>query len=243
MSMKNFVTGALCCMIAVSVTAAQAVVINEFWADDNSSDTNEFVELFGTPSASLSGLSLIVVDGDTGGSTTSSNFRRVTYQFDFTTESLGLDGFFMVGGGPDITVDQSESVGFLQNGSQTYALVQTSDIAFDVSDTDELTQASVDAIAANLIDAVATTDGSTGDNVYFGAPDITSASNFAADTAQRVPNGVDTDSTGDWFEEPFFSGREITNSVATPDAVNIPEPASLMLMACGLAGIAVRRRK
>lgn len=231
-----------CCIAAVVMNAAQAVIINEFWADDNSSDTNEFVELFGSPGESLSGLSLIVVDGDTGGSTASSNFRRVTVQVDFTSEVLDSNGFFMIGDGPDISVDLVLSVNSLQNASQTYALVDTLDIDFDPNDTDELTQASVDAITANLTDAVGTTDGSSGDIVYFGAPDITSASSFAADTAQRLPNGFDTDSASDWFEEPFFSGREITNSVATPGAVNIPEPSTLALLGLCLTGIAVRRR-
>lgn len=232
-----------CCVAALFVHSAEAVVINEFWADDNSSDTNEFIELFGSPGESLNGLSLIVVDGDTSGNVLSGNFRRVTVQIDFTSEVLDSNGFFMIGGGPDISVDLSQSVGFLQNGSQTYALVDTLDIAFDPNDTDELTQVAVDAITANLTDAVGTTDGSSGDLVYFGAPDITSASSFAADTAQRSPNGFDSDSASDWFEEPFFTGREITNSVATPGAVNVPEPSTLALLGLCLTGFTVRRRR
>jgi len=172
---------------------ANAASINEFFADDTGADDAEFIELFGSPGESLNGISLIVVDGDTNGSTTSSSYRRVNEQFDFTTETIPTDGFYVLGFGTTPNVDQSLSSSFLQNGSQTYALVRTSDIAFEAADTDELTQVSVDNITANLIDAVGYADGAS-DDVYFGATDLTDGSGFAIDTAQRVPNGLDTDS-------------------------------------------------
>lgn len=258
MSLNKFLIPFVCCVFVLAVTTAHAgTVINEFWADDDGADTNEFVELFGAPNGSLSGLSLIVVDGDTSGNIASSNYRSVKIQVDFTSETLNSSGFYMLGFGPDITVDAALPAS-IQNGSQTYALVDTADIAYCTDpnvatgctsgtgtphiDPDELTPASVAAIIANLTDAVATTNGSSGDHVYFGAPDLTSAVSFAADTAQREPNGFDTDAASDWFVEPFFSGREITNSVATPGTFNIPEPTSLVLVLAGLVGMVTRRR-
>jgi hypothetical protein len=49
------------------VPVAGNVLLNEILANNDGLDTNEFIELLGTPSASLDGLSVIVVDGDTGG--------------------------------------------------------------------------------------------------------------------------------------------------------------------------------
>ncbi len=92
--MKNMILGCVAVLAMMTGTAQGAVVINEFLADDAGGDTEEFVELFGTPGESLNAISLIVVDGDTDGSTTATQYRRVTVQFDFTSEVIPSDGFF-----------------------------------------------------------------------------------------------------------------------------------------------------
>jgi hypothetical protein len=171
------------------------IVINEVWADDaGSPDSAEYIELFGPAGASLAGLSLIVVDGDTGGDTDDSNYRRVTVQIDFSTEVIPSDGFFVIGAGLTSNVDLALSAG-LQNTSQTYALVPTADIAYDAIDTDELTQASVDSTTASLVDAIAVIDSGAGDHVYFGAPALGSP---VPDLFARTGDGVDTDAAADW---------------------------------------------
>ena len=223
---------------------ANAAVINEFFADDAGGDNAEFIELFGSSGESLGGLSLIIVDGDTSGSTTSTNFRRVTQQFDFTSETIPSDGFYVLGSGTTPNVDQAISANALQNGSQTYALVRTQDIAFDATDTDELTQSSVDDITANLIDAVGYIDGSS-DDIYFGAANISDGSGFAIDTAQRIPNGLDTDAASDWVTESTFPDSELADTNATPGTINqiIPEPASIVALLLGLAAAGMVRMR
>ena len=170
------------------------IVINEVWSNDFAADTAEYVELFGPAGAPLFGLSLIVVDGDTAGVMTSGNYRQVTVQIDFTGEVIPADGFFVIGKGTAPNVDMTLADD-LQNETQTYALVPTADIAYDAVDMDELTQASVEAITASLLDAIAVIDSGAGDHVYFGAPALGSP---VPDLFARTGDGVDTDAAADW---------------------------------------------
>lgn len=193
----------------------EGLVINEFWADDNDGvsgpDQAEFIELY-CPScggANLSGLSVIVVEGDD--STTPNEFRdrRVIGQYDLAGYTMPLDGYFLMAAGTVAAVTNQEvdyaiTFGDLQNGAQTYAIVLTSDIAYDPN-TQQLSVASVAAITSNLIDGIAAIAASPNNNSYFGAPTLgPMGSGFAPDTASRIPNGVDTDTTGDWTAQDNF---------------------------------------
>jgi len=239
--------------VGLMSSMASAVVINEFWADDAFGDDNEYVELWGQSGESLAGSSLIVVDGDTGGSVTSSNFNSVKLQVDLTA-NIPASGFYLIGGGPDITPDLAIGVGSLQNGSQTYALVRTADIEYCDDgikcaghlDPDELTPGSVAAITAGLIDGLGTLNGGATDHTYFGAPVIgPNGAGYAWDTASRFPNGVDTDSPGDWFPQDNYGPQyEVGSpgSIDTPGAMNLPEPATMVLLGIGGLVLLGRRR-
>ena len=223
----GFADGTAVITVTDDESSFQPVVINEVWADDVGADDAEYVELFGPAGASLAGLSLIVVDGDTSGNTsTSTNYRRVTQQIDFSSETIPSDGFFVIGAGTTPNVDLSVPINWLQNGSQTYALVPTAYIAFDATDTDELTQDSVDAITANLLDAVAVVDGGPGDASYFGAPELFGNIDLVA----RNGDGVDTDTIDDWNTQ-ANSGLELGDAgdaFSSPGSANIvvaPSPA------------------
>lgn len=205
---------------ACDVPTPGDILINEIWVDDPGQDDVEFIELFGTPNANLNGRSLIVIDGDTAGDTTAFQYRRVTVRIDFTaSDALNANGFFLIGTGAGIgTVDVNlDAVGGnnntfadeLQNGSQTYALVPTADIAYcttngapDAScngDGAQLTAASEAALTANAYDAVATLDTTVGDHRYLvGAAPLVQDEGFAIDHAHRIPNGTDTNDASDW---------------------------------------------
>ncbi len=196
------------------------IVINEVWADDPGQDTHEFVELFGPAGMPLDGFSLIVVDGDTNGSEQSVNFRKVTLQASLDGFMLDADGFFLMGTGPELMtlVDADLDLIFgngngvvdeLQNGSQTYALVQTFMIEYcegpgipDPSCTgapNQLTQASVDMIRfEGALDVVATRD-TLIDHAYFFSPLVLDVEFLEFDGAMRVPNGQDSNSPFDWM--------------------------------------------
>ena len=64
---------------------------------------------------------------------------------------------------------------------------------------------------------------------------------FAQSVGENSVHGSDAPETAAEEIAFFFSGREITNSEATPDAINTPEPASLALL--GLGGLALIRRR
>lgn len=232
-------------LVAISLLTlpTNAAVINEVFADDDGADTNEFIELFGQPGESLDGLSLIVIDNDNGGNTASSAYRRVNQQIDFVAVSIPSDGYFVIGGGPGLAgiADVPISVGSIQNGSQTYALVNTSDIAYDGTDIDELTQASIDAIAANAIDIVAFSDETPGELFDFG-PVI----GLPNDAASRIPNGVDTDAAADWRGFAIVDrGIELGDSrdvFSSPGRQNVPEPATILLSTLTIAAYGFRAR-
>ncbi|NOX58360.1 MAG: PEP-CTERM sorting domain-containing protein [Planctomycetes bacterium] len=242
MGLRKSILAASVAALFTAASANAAIVINEIWADDGAGDTNEFIELFGPGGADLTGLSVIIIDNDNGGNTGSSTYRRVNQQWDLSGSMPG-DGYFVLGAGPDVAgvTDFAISVGNLQNGSQTYALVQTSDIAYDAVDTDELTQASIDAIALNS-DIIATWNEDIGDLFDFG-PII--SQDFGVDAASRLPNGVDTDTAGDWttfntFDLVIELG-DANDFFGTPGGSNVPEPATLVLLAMG--GVALLRRR
>lgn len=247
----------------VSTTQASVpIVVNEFWADDDLGDTNEFIELFGPGGTDLTGLSVIIIDNDNGGNLGSSTYRRVNELWVLDGFSIPADGFFVLGAGPDVAgvTDFPIAVGNLENGSQTYALVDTADLAFCVSgagclsgaldangehiDTDELSPGSIAAIAAGAHDLVATWNEDVFD--LFDFP-IQAQFDFGVDTASRFPNGVDTNRTqADWVIQDNFSlAAELggpTDALSTPGRSNIPEPATALLLSLGSFAILRRRR-
>jgi predicted extracellular nuclease len=172
------------------------VLINEVLASHSGTDNAEFVELYGTPGTSLSGLSLIVVESDAFGAGT------IDRRYDFKPfHQLGPNGFFLFGncGGLgtfySVTPDASLSNDYLENSSLTVALVETTSLSGGVGDL--ITGSEV------VRDTVALTDGGAGDTFFFDAPVIGPDGTFFPAGARRVADGVDTNTTGDWVISSF----------------------------------------
>ena len=195
-------------------TPPALVTLNEIWADDAGGDQVEYVELFGTPGASLSGLSLIVVSGGTGFE------NQVVYSYEFTTEVIPNDGFFVIAAGLDSEADVIEPINFLPNFAVTYALVPTADF---FTEDGELTVASQEALPNSVIDAVAVSDAAF-PTVYFGAVEIAAnGAGFPFDLVFRTVDGAGATAedfmTQDNFPDSIEFGDE-NDLLSTPGATN-----------------------
>jgi hypothetical protein len=95
--------------------------INEIYASMSGSDTEEFVELIGTPGASLDGFLICIVEGDAG-----SAFGTLDRAYDLTGLSMPADGFFLAGTAtvPGIDFDLGNPQDNLENGTNTYYLIE-----------------------------------------------------------------------------------------------------------------------
>lgn len=196
-----------------SAATGDPVLINEILVSHTGTDTTEYVEFYGTPGASLGGLSLIGVESDAIASLGAIDFRM-----DFgPADVLGNNGFLLIGNPaglstnygvtPNIVIAQDS----FENSSTTYALVTT------VS----LTGTSVTG-SETVVDAVALTDGGAGDTFFIGAPVVGPDGTFLPAGARRVANGVDTDVAADWAISDFGLG-----AANTPTAGTFPEPITI----------------
>lgn len=196
---------AMLILLAASAWAATGdpALLNEVYASHSGTDNTEFIELFGTPDLSLSGLSVIVVESDAFGPGT------IDRRFDFKPfHALGPNGFFLIGncGGLadnyGVTPDASLFTNYLENSSLTVALVETDSLAG--GEGSSVTGSEV------VLDAVALTDGDAGDTFFFGAPVIGPDGPFFPAGARRLVDGVDTDTAADWVISDFNLGSANT---------------------------------
>ena len=201
------------------------VVINEVLASHTGADDTEFAELFGTPGASLAGLSLIAVESD------ATNNGEIDERIDFgESDVLGANGFYLLGNatGLDanygVTPDQDVDPNF-ENSSATYALVETASLTGESVTGSEI-----------VVDAVGSTDGDDGDSFFFDAPVLgPDGSNFPAGV-RRVEDGVDTDTADDWELADFFLGDANTPTAGGVGGGNGEEPPRVTIMEIQGAG-------
>ena len=173
-------------LLVSAAAEPQPLVINEILVSTSGADP-EYAELFGTPGASLAGLSLIGIEGDDQSSNGSIDFR-----YDFAPDAtIGDNGFFLLAtalvqttygvAGNVLIADNS-----FENSSATYALVETA----------SLTGSSITGSEV-VVDSVALTDGDD-DPGLLGAPVVGPDGTFLPAGAGRIQDGVDTDSASDF---------------------------------------------
>jgi hypothetical protein len=131
------------------------VVINEVDCDQSGPDTQEFVELYGTPNMSLTGYTIVFFNGA----------NSLAYaSFDLDGYTLDANGFFVLGNplvpNVDLTFDPGAS-GAMQNGADAVALFLADATtwpvdapASNVGLVDALVYGTADADAAGLLTAL-----------------------------------------------------------------------------------------
>jgi hypothetical protein len=211
--------GALVPILSVRAADTPTVVLNEVLVHHTDNDTTEFIELYGEPGTLLDGLSLVVVEGDGASAGT------IDLRVDLPSGShLGGNGFYLVGNAaglsahygvvPDVPllpVVGFEAVGFMENGSQTIALVETAGLG-----------AVGDQVIGgeNVLDAVGFWDGGATDSWAFDAPVLELWDGFLPPGAHRVADGQDADSPEDWELADYYLGNGNTPTAASP--FNVP---------------------
>ncbi|MCV3272127.1 ExeM/NucH family extracellular endonuclease [Roseobacter sinensis] len=180
----------------------ESVVINEVLSSTAGTDS-EYIELFGTPGASLDGLSLIAVESDAGTSKGTIDFRL---DFDAGTV-LGDNGFLLLANQTaeatyGVTANIAIPANALENGSSTFALVETASLSGDA-----LTGSEV------VIDSVATLD-ADGDTADLGAPAVGPDGTFLPAGLGRIEDGVDTDTAADFEILSFGNDPEVNTPTA-----------------------------
>lgn len=210
--------------LAISGGHCAAAVINEFVADHSSTDTFEFVEIFGDPSTDYSHLTIVEIEGD-GGS---------AGQVDdgiFPVGTTDANGFWFTGYDPGGSND-------IENGSITLLLVDgfTGSVGNDIDTNNDGT---IDnPLWTSILDAIASPDGDAGDFVYGTSLEPGYDGNtFQVGGASRIPDGADTDTDADWMRNDFARAGLPTfpnnpapgSALNTAGLPNVPEPTSLAL--------------
>ena len=175
----------------LTAASANAVTINEAVMNDISTDSHEFVELCGSPGESLTGLTLVLIEGE--GATAKGTIDRAIA----LTGPIPADGYWVVGDAA-VAPDQAQAVDWIENGGQTILIVQgfSSSVGTDI---DVNNDGIADGPIGTIIDGVGVRLPSDGDAVYYSAPALgpdtgdTGTANFDVAGVVRC-----VDCTGAW---------------------------------------------
>jgi hypothetical protein len=218
--------------------AAQSVVINEFVANHVGTDDHEYIELFSSPGVDLSSLRILHIEGDTTGAGLIDSVH--------TPGTTNAGGFWVT----------SFLTNILENGTISLFLVSGFTGAVG-TDLDTNNDGVIDVTPwSSVLDTVAVSDGGAGDWGYGSTilPPSHPGGTLTVGGASRIPNGVDTDTPGDWMRNDFdlfgipgFPGTPVIGeAVNTPGDVNaavVPEPGTLAVLAIGALALVRRMRK
>jgi predicted extracellular nuclease len=193
---------------AAPAFAAEVPVINEFSASTAGTDA-EYVELLAAPGTDLSGYRVLEIEGD------APVFGVVDEVISFG--AADADGRALA----------SLPANALENGTVSLLLVTGDAFPALGTDLDADDDGVVDEAAGlTIVDSVAVNDGGVSDRTY--GPVALGVSYdgqaFAPGGASRIPDGVDTDTTGDWVRNDFdlagIPGQ--TGTLADGEALNTP---------------------
>lgn len=226
----DFTSNGLLCQDVGTNCVFPSFTINEFAVRDNQGPNDqdkEFVEIIGNPGDPLCNVSLVNIDGD------SVSRGRVLMVFPLDDCgsngcTINSNGRFVVGGpavSPDKLLETNLGVELhFQDGTQTMMLVRNPTVVVN-DDIDQdggggFGNGVADFLPGDILDAVAITDGGSGDNTYYGAVEIGPSNGALAAGAARCPDGADTASIDDWVTLSLFGDGSDGCVAFTPGVVN-----------------------
>ena len=148
--------------LCLAAPSAYAVQINEWVSNDISTDDQEFIELYGTPAEDLTGLSIILIEGE------GASKGIIDRVISLDGYSIPGDGYFVIGDAL-VSPDLEMSPGWIENGGNNIVLVR--DLAqaggTDIDTNDDCVE---DLPIGTVVDAVGYGEPVDGDCMsYYGA--------------------------------------------------------------------------
>lgn len=224
-------------MVGLMVASASAISINEIRIDQPSTDNDEYFELAGTPGESLDGMTYLVLGDGTGGS------GVIEAVVDLTGLTIPADGYFLAAESTFALdpgqVDLTTTLNFENSDNVTHRLVSNfTGAANDDLDTDD--DGVLDIMPwDSVLDSIALVENldspPTGTEWWYG-PTVGPDGSYVPGQVYRFPNG-----TGAWQIGAFDPYPTEGEPDDTPGVANLPEPATLALLAIG-GLVALRRR-
>jgi hypothetical protein len=218
--MKNLII-TIALLVGLATCARAQFALNEVYSSHAGTDDMEFVEIVGSPGASMQGLFLCVVDGDDATAGT------LDLAIDLSAGVVPADGYFVLGTGFSLEPNADLVVpNALENGSQTYYLIQVQNSVglnslVGLSVGDLLTSTTNLSSFGTILDLVAVVDAGALDLVFDGAEAIGPDGNFGP--AGIFRNG---DFPNDWNDSFFLDFDDVANmnQPRTPGAANTDIP-------------------
>lgn len=228
----------------LSIGAQAQVELNEIYASHAGTDTEEFIELEGTPNLPLTDYVVLIVEGE-GPTPNNGTLDRA---WDLSTFTMPADGFFVLGNtavGPDLDIGASNAI---ENGSETIYLVKANN-ATDRATLIGLVGTNIDPdldlittipTLATIVDVIGMSDGGADTLIYDGAAVL------GPDSGGFFPAGIfrGNDAKNEWCTH-FLDFDNVANAnlPRTPGAANVlcchPDqgstqgPGTLTLEICG----------
>jgi hypothetical protein len=195
--------------MAFAGDGGSAATLSEFRLDMPGADTEEYVELAGTPGTSLDGLSFVIIGDGTGGS------GVVETAVDLTGQVINANGFFVLAkstftlGVADLVDD---SMSFENSDNVTYMLVAGFGNAVgDDLDTDD--SGDLESLVGSVVDSLSiieNTDVPASGEFYYGSQEIGPDGTFVPGAGRLCP------ALGGWV----ISGFDPAAGDDTPGAAN-----------------------
>ena len=217
---SSFRFAALALLAATAPAVAQDVHLNELYVSHTGTDSQEFVELIGTPGLSLDNLYVLTVEGDGAAQGT---LDRVV---NLTGKVIPADGFFVIGTNAAANVDFALGASDLwENGTETFYLL-SSTATIPTVGTVVTTGPGTTSIPTlgTVLDIVGIADGGypATDAVFDGAP-------LTGPDGTFMPAGVfrDADYPRGWVTDNFLEfdldAVQVPYAPRTPGAPNSPD--------------------